>query len=342
MTQRTRIVTFVSIALLAGVLAMSYAVRAKRLADLEAVTASGVVSDDAALKVVGAGPHVLLRSTRLGEGYGHLVAVPRDSPSGPRYQTALECDRLDMAGGAGVCLYAQRGMQTSYQAILFDSSYQPVHTLTLSGIPSRVRVSPDGALAGITVFVSGHSYSSGQFSTLTTLVDMRRGTTIADLESFEIVMNDQPFKKSDFNFWGVTFARDSNTFYATLATGDALYLIRGDARSRRGVVIGQGVECPALSPDNNRIAFKKRMNIDGRLIWRLAVLDLATGGQELITGETRSVDDQVQWLDNDRLLYSVPDEQQGRSGTSIWVASTTGAASSLWADGAYSPSVVTP
>ena len=25
-----------------------------------------------------------------------------------------------------------------------------------------------------------------------------------------------PFKAADFNFWGVTFARDSNVFYATL------------------------------------------------------------------------------------------------------------------------------
>jgi hypothetical protein len=342
MTHRARIVTFASIAVLAVVIAMGYAIRAKRLSDVEALTDSGVILDDTALTALGGEPHVLLRSTRLGAGYGHLVAIDRDNPSGPRYQTALECDRLDMAGGSGVCLSAERGMQTSYQAILFDDRYQPVHVVKLSGIPSRVRVSPDGALAGITVFVSGHSYSSGQFSTLTTLVDMRTGVTIADLESFEIVMNDQPFKKSDFNFWGVTFARDSNTFYATLASGGVMYLIRGDARGRRGTVIGQGVECPALSPDNRWIAFKKKMDVDGRLVWRLAVMELDTGMERLIESETRSIDDQVQWLDDDRILYSLPDEQAGRSGTSVWMANVTGGASSLWADGAYSPSVIRP
>lgn len=342
MTNRARVIILLSVAVLCAAIASTYAVRAKRQADVAALGASGVVNDDSALKSLGANPHVLFRTTRLGQGYGHLVAVPRDTPSGPRYETALECERLDMAGGAGVCLRAERGMQTSYSAIIFDSNYRPTHTLKLSGIPSRVRVSPDGTLAGITVFVSGHSYSSGAFSTLTMLVDTRTGETLADLESFEILLDARPFKNADFNFWGVTFTGDSHTFFATLATGDRLYLIRGDARTRRGVVIGQGVECPALSPDNTRIAFKKRLNVEGRLVWRLAVLDLATGAERLVENEVRSIDDQVQWLDDSRILYSVPDEQQGRSGTSIWVADVTGGTSSLWADGAYSPAVVTP
>ena len=108
------------------------------------------------------------------------------------------------------------------------------------------------------------------------------------------------------------------------------------------VVIGEGVECPALSPDNSRIAFKKRLIVGGRMIWRLAVFDLATSEQRLVEGETKSVDDQVQWLDNNRILYAVADEVEGRSGTSLWVADVTGGASSLWAGGAYSPSVVRP
>jgi hypothetical protein len=335
-------VAFGLVTLLMAVVAVGYAINAKRKSDLAAVAPAGVVVDQAALIALRDIPHVLFRSTRLGKGYGHLVAVPRDRTDGPRIMTDLECDRLDMAGGTGVCLSAERGMKTSYYALIFNDNYETTHRLELAGIPSRVRVSPDGGVAGITVFVSGHSYSSGQFSTLTTLVDTRTGQTLADLESFEIRMNDQEFKKTDFNFWGVTFARDSNTFYATLSTGNQLYLIRGDVGARRGVVIGEGVECPALSPDNRRVAFKKRLLVDGRLVWRLAVLDLATAEQHLVEGETRSVDDQVQWLDDQRILYSVPDDQQGRSGTSIWIADVTGAQAALWADGAYSPSVVTP
>jgi hypothetical protein len=247
-----------------------------------------------------------------------------------------------MSGSVGVCLSADRGMRTTYRAIVFDKSFEPLHVLALSGIPSRVRVSPDGAVAAMTVFVTGHSYSSGDFSTLTTLVDTRTGETLVDLEAFAIVKDGRPFKEIDFNFWGVTFARDSNTFYATLGTGGRLYLVRGDARARRGAVIAEGIECPALSPDNTRIAFKKRLTVNGRLIWRLAVYDLAAGSERLVEGETRSVDDQVQWLDSRRILYAVADEQEGRSGTSVWVADVDGGTASLWADGAYSPAVVTP
>ena len=42
---------------------------------------------------------------------------------------------------------------------------------------------------------------------------------MADLETLQITRDGQPFKNADFNFWGVTFAQDSNTFYATLGTG---------------------------------------------------------------------------------------------------------------------------
>ena len=38
----------------------------------------------------------------------------------------------------------------------------------------------------------------------------------------------------DRNYWGVTFAADSNTFYATLLTNGHTYLIKGDLARRRG------------------------------------------------------------------------------------------------------------
>ena len=63
-------------------------------------------------------------------------------------------------------------------------------------------------------------------------------------------------------------------------------------------------ECPSLSPDGTRVAYKKRGDrATGE--WRLAVLDLATG-KETLLAERRSVDDQVEWLDDDRILYGLP------------------------------------
>jgi hypothetical protein len=163
-----------------------------------------------------------------------------------------------------------------------------------------------------------------------------------DLESFQVFRDGQRFQRVDFNFWGVTFARDSNTFYATLGSDGRLYLIRGDVRARRAEVIHHSIECPSLSPDNRLIAFKKRSVSGGRATWRLAILELETSHEWLIDSESRNVDDQVEWLDDRRILYAVSDQQTGRSGTSVWVADVKGGMSQLWTDGAYSPSVGMP
>jgi hypothetical protein len=335
MTQRTKLLTLGIVVVLSGLLSILYAIRAARSpGDGE----SGVIADAAALQSLTAMSHVIFRSTRLGFGYGRVAVVAANGPSRSRVGTDLVCERLDMGGGMGVCLTADRGFQAIYRAVIFDREFRPLRTVPLTGIPSRVRVSPDGSLAAMTVFVSGHSYAQGDFSTATTLVDTRSGETLADLESFAVERDGKPFKAVDFNFWGVTFARDSNTFFATLQTAGVQYLIRGDVQARRALVLTQGIECPALSPDNTQLAFKKRVTRAGRLVWRLATLELNTLTERIIAGEDRSIDDQVQWLDDRRILYAVSDPEPGRGGTSIWVVNVDGGQASLWADGAYSPS----
>src|SRR5206468_275555 len=107
-----------------------------------------------------------------------------------------------------------------------------------------------------------------------------------------------------FNFWGVTFAKDSNRFYATLGTGNNRFLVEGDTAARHLRVIHDGVECPSLSPDGTRIVYKKRVGTDDPAFWRLTVLDLATM-KETPLAETQSVDDQAEWL-NDRVVLYTP------------------------------------
>jgi hypothetical protein len=46
----------------------------------------------------------------------------------------------------------------------------------------------------------------------------------------------------------VSFAGDDNTFYATMATGDHLYPVRGDFTAETPVILDDGIECPSLSP----------------------------------------------------------------------------------------------
>jgi len=82
-------------------------------------------------------------------------------------------------------------------------------TFRTDGIPSRARISPDGRYAAFTVFLTGHSYSDAQLSTATLLVNVEQGSTIANLEEFQVLQDGKVIKAPDFNYWGVTFQRDS-------------------------------------------------------------------------------------------------------------------------------------
>lgn len=214
----------------------------------------------------------------------------------------LACQRVYYAGGRGICMgVAPSGVE--YTAAIFDSKLQVLETIPLTGLPSRARVSSDGKLGAMTLFVGGDSYveSATDFSTRTSILDMSTGKTIASLEQFEVTKDGKPFDAVDFNFWGVTFAADPNRFYATLATGKHHYLVEGDLAARSLHVLRDGVECPSLSPEGKQIAFKSRVGKGDN--WRLHVLDLATLADHP-TAETRSVDDQAEWLDDGTLVYS--------------------------------------
>jgi hypothetical protein len=281
------------------------------------------------------------RSNSLGDHYGKLTVASLDSLDRPQYSGALYCDRLHFAGGRGVCLVSERGVFTKYFAAMFDDSMQPGKRIPLNGIPSRVKVSPSGRLAAITVFLAGQSYTSLNLSTQTTIVDPVHGEIlIPDMETFSISRNGEVFRSPDFNFWGVTFAHDENRFYATLWSKGSTYLIEGDLAKRTAKVIYDGVECPSLSPDNTRVAFKKRVGSSG-ITWHIHVLDLKTMTDVALT-ETRSVDDQIEWLDNDRILYALSENEAGSSAsTDLWVLPVNGSRSArLLLKGAFSPAVV--
>lgn len=278
------------------------------------------------LAVLSAAPHLLYRHTGLGENARRLSVASLEHPDAPYASTSIECDRIAFSQGHGICLRQGAGLITEYEAVFLDARLQPTRTMTLDGVPSRTRLSPDGRLGAITVFVSGaaHGYSSPTFSTKTTLVDLNTGATLGDLEQFTTTRDGQPFSAKDFNFWGVTFARDGKTFYASLRTGGKTYLVRGDMPSRTMTVLHENVECPSLSPDNTRVAYKKRVGGD-LAPWRFHVLDLATMTEHPIAAETRSIDDQIEWLDDGHVLYAA-----GRGSQSaildVWVAPIQGSA----------------
>ncbi len=215
----------------------------------------------------------------------------------------LACERVYYAAGHGICMgVAPSGVE--YTASIFNSKLQREHTVTLTGLPSRTRVSPDGRYGAMTVFVTGDSYLSSPtaFSTRTTILEMATGREVGKLERFKVTKDGKPFDAVDFNFWGVAFdPHDSDRFYATLGTGGDHYLVEGSIGDESMTVLRAGVECPSLSPDGKQIAYKSRIGHSSR--WHLRVLDVATLKDHAVA-EERSIDDQVEWLDDDTLAYS--------------------------------------
>ena len=279
----------------------------ERTADEERNAKKVSIAGPAALARYAREPHVVFRNTALGDRYGRVTLVPRGDLTGPRAVSELTCERVDFAGGRGVCLQADRGVVTTYHGAVFDRRFEILREFALAGAPSRVRVSPDGRWAGITVFVTGHSYADLNFSTATSILDLRTGELLPDLEQFTVRNDGAVVDSIDRNYWGVTFKPDSDGFYATLQTGGHISLIEGDVSSRTAKVIGDDVECPSLSPDGKKIAFKVRSGGGSvvALSWHLAVLDLASGRRWGLP-ERRSVDDQVAWDGNDTVVYGLP------------------------------------
>jgi uncharacterized repeat protein (TIGR01451 family) len=267
---------------------------------------------------------------------GEVALAPLADPDGPRVQTGLRCDRVYYAGGHGLCLASDAGFPPVEQAQIFGPDFRVTHAIQVDGLPSRARVSPDGRYGAATIFLTGHSYIDSGFSTATTLIDMASGNVVANLEQFTVMRDGRTVTAPDDNFWGITFAADSNRFYATLATGGHTFLVAGDVAARRVVVERENVECPSLSPDGTRIGFKKRVDDgSGSPVWRFYVLDLATG-VETPLAETRSVDDQLEWLDDHTLLYGDPDSVQ-----QVWAVAADGSGTPhAFVERALSPAVL--
>ncbi|MEV6677903.1 TolB-like translocation protein [Streptomyces erythrochromogenes] len=278
--------------------------------------------------------------TFLGSGQGPhrgaLAAVPADAPEGTRTVSDLTCQRFHAAAGTGVCLRSSPGaLAQDNKAIIVDAELRQVRSFPLAGTPSRARVSPSGRFAAWTVFVSGESYGAAFFSTRTAILDTRTWKLEPSLEEFAISMDGRDYRAQDVNFWGVTFAKDDDTFYATLSTAGETHLVRGSVSRRSVTTLVKNVECPSLSPDETRIAYKKRVRA-GASLWREHVMDLGTLRDHPLA-EKRSVDDQAAWLDDGTLAYGLPGDGAADR-TDLWTVPADGSGSPrLLTSGASSP-----
>ena len=281
------------------------------------------------------GPFVLFANGAPGPLFGRVAIEKLPLGGGPRPVAPLACERVHYAAGIGVCMRTDESRLPARSfAEFFDASFKRTHVVPLTGSPIRARVSPDGRRAALTVFETGHSYADASFSTRTIVVDTASGRPVGDLDDFAVQKDGVPFKAIDFNFWGVTFGRDGDTFYATLKTGGERYLIKGSIDARAAAVVRTGVECPSLSPDGTLIVFKKPLTHE--VGWRLHVLTLATGAERPLNQVRRSVDDQVDWFDANHVVY----HDSAPEGSGVWLLAVDGGSGPrLLVPYAHSPAV---
>ena len=336
MTARARAVALIVVCLLAVGGAAAYVLVA-RDGQREA-TAAAPAQPTVSVASVQGEPRIVFRDTAIGPDYGKVAMVPLSDPGGPRAVTGQSCDRVFATSDHTLCLGSDGGAGATWRATVTTRGEASPRQLPLTGNPSRARLSRDGSHAATTTFVAGDSYTATGFSTRTVITSLADGAS-SDLEDFRLVHRDRTIRPADRNFWGVTFAADGDTFYVTASFQKQNWLARGSLSRRTLTTVRPDAECPSLSPDGTRVAYKKRQ--DRRAgDWRVAVLDLATGRERVLPGD-RSVDDQVEWLDDRRLVYGLPGQGTRAAETDVWVVAADGTGQpKVLIEKAWSPAVV--
>lgn len=331
MSQRARVVTLVVVVAVIVALAAAYVARS---ATRDPARSARPAPAQVSVTSLEDQPRIVFRNTATGPRYGRVAMVSLTDPSGPRAITGTACDRVDESGGTRLCLSATAGVTSSY-AVTARRGSSELLAVDRPGIPSRARLSPAGTLAATTAFIAGDSYLSAGFSTRTFITRLSTGRG-QHVENYALVHRGQQIAPIERNYWGVTFV-DEDAFYVTVSFGGDTWLARGSVRDRRIETLRRAAECPSVSPDHTRVAYKKRQGSGG---WRIAVLDLASDRETLLP-EKRSVDDQVEWLDTSTVLYALPLTGTRSGESDVWAVAADGSSRPRrLIEQAASPSVV--
>ena len=257
-----------------------------------------------------------------------IGVVPASNPQADhKFLSTQRCDRVSARSSLIVCLRTVPSGKASEGTVFDvkpDGTLAIVRTFPLTGVPSRATISPDLKNTAATVFEpgpvkGGEEYSDvGGFTTRTSIHSVvPGGKDYLDLaKDFVVVKDGRTFKPKEMNVWGVTFSpTDPDRFYVTVESGGGHWLSEGSFRTGQIVLGHPNVECPSISPDGKRIGYKFPLG-DGT--WRLHVLNLQTH-EDRALDETRNIDDQIQWINDQTIMYQFRTVQPGAdSKTDVW------------------------
>jgi hypothetical protein len=281
-------------------------------------------------------PFVMFRTLAPRDAHGRVAMVSRVAAPRVRYISPISCARVQYAAGAGLCMMEEpRATGVKNVVYTFDRAFVLGRRIELAGIPIRARVSPDGRLAAITVYAEEESPAGERLASETVLIDMAASRIVADLREFAIESPPDLPVERPIDIASVTFRPDSDRFFATLSTPTARYLVEGSVAQRRLTVVRAGLANEALSADGTQLVAKRQVGERG--YWQLIVVDLASGTERALKQGGRSVDDQVEWLDRNHVIYH---EVVDSGGTGLWVLAANGTTEPrlLIAD-AFSPAI---
>lgn len=298
-------------------------------------------------------PYAVVARPAGGQRFSGVEIVtldPRTMAPLTRSPTALSCARVHVSL-KGDLLCFSNAVPGKPGEFVRPTSYLHAPDLTprsarhspSDGRPSRARLAPDARFFATTEFITGHSYlgtGGTTFSTGTHIGRSGAGSPPENIQSWPVYHRREKVTSIDLNLWGVTFhPADTNRFFVTAYFDGKPYLAEGNVDERRITVLREGLECPSMSPDGRRLAFKKRTSSTG---WSPAVLDLATLKETVFTVDD-SVDDQIEWIDDRTLVYEVVERPLFGSPTSHLMAldiTATRPAQRLWLSNARSPAFV--
>jgi hypothetical protein len=236
-----------------------------------------------------------------GDDYGRLGIRHAD---GSRTLLNRDCVRVHIAADHGVCL-SDDGLG-AFQTTFFEAANPAVSIKSYSSaLPSRARISPGGTFSSVTAFITGVSYADvgAETTTLVTIDKIDSNDRLRGANGLAVDASEERYQRFDATYWGLSFV-DENEFYITGFYGDAPEIMRGTIDSMTIEPTGWIGSCPSISPDGQTLVFKEQRPDGG---YDLAAVNVATQEKWLL-GESRSVDDQVEWLDNDTILYALHPE----------------------------------